>query len=115
MASRKRRPGKFPIYRDGKVHVCKTMCSSCIFRKDGKAAVDPERTAQMALDTTADEGAIPCHHTIYGENGGRQAMCRGFFNLKSTIAVRMAIALGMVEFVEIDDHRTADHKNEPAK
>ena len=54
------------------------------------------RVAQMVKDATGDDGCIPCHHTL----GGNEAVCRGFFELRSTLTLRLAVALNVIQWQE---------------
>lgn len=88
------------VYRDGKVHVMKRLCNTCIFREDGRAAVGADRVEQLARDAIASEGCIPCHHTTYGQDERGEAVCRGFFELRATVGLRLAEALKVIEWQE---------------
>lgn len=83
------------IYRDGKVHVCKRMCDTCIFRPD--SVISRERVDEMVTGATADNSTIVCHHTI---NEDDQMACRGFFEKHPTPTLKIAQALDMIEYVE---------------
>ena len=85
-----------PIYREGKVHVMRVMCSTCIFRPGNLMHLQPGRVAGMVKEANAAESAIICHSTLSGD----QAVCRGFDNLKSTFPLRLARAMGVVCEVE---------------
>ncbi len=69
------------------------MCDSCIFRPDG-LDLDPWRRDQMVRQSNDRETAIICHSTLKDE----QAVCRGYFNLKSSGTLRLAQAMGIIEF-----------------
>lgn len=99
---------EFNAYRDGKVHVCKKMCSTCIFRPGNLMHLEDGRVEQMVESSTKDESAIICHKTLDQPD---QAVCRGFWDKhrSETAPLRAAEALGVVEFVEIEDH----HAHQP--
>lgn len=102
MASKKK---ILPVYRDGKVHVCRTMCKTCIFRRDGNEAVEPARRDGMVKRAIAKDGSITCHSTLYGGNNDEQAICRGFFELRATPTLRAAESMGVIEFVDLHDDK----------
>ena len=90
------------VYRDGYIHVCKTMCPTCIFRPGNQMDLAPGRVAGMVRDALTKDGCIPCHSTLYGQNGGLNAVCRGFFDGHAPQTLQVASRLGRVKFVEIE-------------
>lgn len=84
---------KHNAFRDGKVHLCKTMCKTCIFRPGNLANLEPGRVEQMVRQAEKNESAIICHATLQGDN----AVCRGFFENHSTYPLRLARAFGVLE------------------
>lgn len=82
-------------YRDGRIHVCNTMCKTCIFRPGNLMRLEPGRVEQMVADATREESCIPCHNTL----DGQQAICRGFYDRHATVPVRLAQLMGLLEFV----------------
>ena len=83
------------IYRDGRVHICKEMCSTCIFRPGNLMSLQPGRVKGMIAEATADESTIVCHQTLGGDN----AACHGFYKLHATIPLRLAPIMGVAEWV----------------
>ncbi len=83
-------------FRDGKVHVCARMCSTCIFRPGNLMKLSPGRRAGMVRSAVAKDSAIICHQTLDENN----AVCAGFFAQHSTNPLRIAERLGMIEYVE---------------
>jgi len=83
-------------YRDGKVHVCRIQCETCIFHPGNRARLKPGRVAGMVREATENESAIICHSTLDGDN----AVCRGFFDKHATAPLQIAERLGFVELVE---------------
>ena len=65
-----------------------------------------ERVAGMVDSATRDNSAIFCHSTLYGANDGNNAVCRGFFDRHATVTLRLASAMGVVEFVELEKGET---------
>lgn len=87
---------KHNAYRDGKVHVCKVMCKTCIFHPGNRMDLSPGRVDKMIVDAEKKDSAIICHSTLTGDN----AVCRGFYENHSTYPLRLARVMGVVE--EID-------------
>lgn len=83
-------------YRDGKVHVCKRMCDTCIFRSGNLMSLTEDRVQSMVEEATENNSAIICHSTLNGDN----AVCRGFFDLHKTQTLSIAERLGAIEYVE---------------
>lgn len=84
------------VYRNGRVHVCAAQCSTCIFRSGNLMSLQRGRVSQMIRDATRDEGCIPCHQTLDGD----QSVCRGFFDKHATAPLQIAGRLGLVEFTK---------------
>jgi hypothetical protein len=76
------------------VHVCKTMCTTCVFRPGNLMHLDVGRLAQMVQEACAEESAITCHSTLDGDN----AVCFGFFERHATQPLQVAERLGMIEW-----------------
>jgi hypothetical protein len=85
------------VFRNGKVHVCRAMCSTCIFRPGNRMHLSPGRVESMVADATRNESAIVCHSTLSGDN----AACRGFFDRHKTGPLQIAERLKLIEWVEI--------------
>jgi len=85
-------------YRDGKVHVCESMCSTCIFRKGNKMQLRPGRVRQMVDDCKRHETAIVCHSTYDGEH----AICYGFWKRwrNDIVPLRLAQLMGIVVYLK---------------
>ena len=82
-------------FNEGKVHVCREMCSTCIFRPGNKMDLNPGRVAQMLQEACSQpEGSITCHCTL---GGAQQAVCRGFWDKHKTPLLQLAERLEMVE------------------
>lgn len=88
---------------DGKVHVRKRKCASCIYGP--KSPVAAERRQQMQDDSDRDGGCIPCHSHLYvGERV--HPICRGYFDNGNSIPVRLAAAMEMIEWHDGEPKRT---------
>jgi hypothetical protein len=88
-------------YVNGKVHVRRTMCSTCIFRPEGRGriAVGDERIAEMIAGAVAAESCIPCHAHLY-EGQAVEPVCRGFYDRHATAPIQIAERLGFLEWVD---------------
>ena len=84
-------------YRDGKIHVCRQLCDTCVFRSGNLMRLEPGRLAAMVAEAKADETAIICHSTLYHEDVD-SAVCRGFYDRHPTQPLQIAERLGLVEF-----------------
>lgn len=78
-------------YRDGKVHVKKVMCKTCIFRPGNKMNLAEGRVEDMVESATSEGGAIICHDTLGTKS---HAVCRGFFNRHKTPTLQIAERMG---------------------
>lgn len=85
-------------YRDEKVHVCKSMCKTCIFHPGNRMKLEEGRVESMIEEATQNESAIICHSTLDGDN----AVCRGFFDGHKTATIWLAEACGDIEFQEVE-------------
>lgn len=82
-------------FRNDKVHVCESMCSTCVFRPGNLMHLNPGRLAGMVREAKADDaGSITCHSTLDGEH----AVCRGFFDRHATAVLQIAERLGYIEW-----------------
>ena len=88
------------VYRNGKVHVMKHMCASCIFRPGNLMRLEDGRVNQMVKDATKAQSCIPCHQTTFGQAKGN-AVCRGFFEQHPTASLQVAQRLGFVIYQEL--------------
>ena len=83
-------------YRDGRIHVCREKCATCVFRSGNLMMLNPGRVAEMVREATRHESAIICHDTLHRDN----AVCRGFFDNHPTSPLQIAERLGLLEFDE---------------
>ena len=84
------------VARNGRLYVQAEMCSSCIFRPGNLMALRSGRLKDMVAQVQRDQGCIPCHQTLDGDN----AVCRGQFDKVKTQPLQVAERLGLVEFVQ---------------
>ena len=82
---------------DGKVHVRETRCETCIFRPGNLMDLEDGRVEQMVRDADKDDSCIPCHAHLYN-NADIEPVCRGYYERGSSMALRFAAAMGVIEF-----------------
>lgn len=84
-----------PVFR-----VMERRCDQCLFGPN--PIVSPERKAQLLDGIQREEDFFVCHKTTITD--APPACCRGFFDQRSTLVVRLAIILDLVEFVGDPTH-----------
>ncbi len=84
-------------YRGGRVHVCREMCETCVFRPGNVMRLQPGRLAGMVRDAVETESAIICHSTLY-EEGVDNAVCFGFYERHATAPLQVAQRLGIIDW-----------------
>ena len=90
----------FNAYRDGRVHVMRERCPTCVFRPGNKMGLDPGRLKGLIDDNREGDSALTCHETLY-RAGVDNAICRGFFDLEpKTLPLQLAERMDLVTFVE---------------
>ncbi|MEV0443518.1 hypothetical protein AB0I84_18505 [Streptomyces spectabilis] len=84
----------------GRIRLCRTLCTTCVFHPGNRIQLAPGRLAQMIRDALADEGHITCHQNLpydKAENPLPPAMCKGFRDLPAaqcrSLALRLALYL----------------------
>lgn len=95
-----RRERKRGVYRDGRVHVVKRMCDTCIFRPGNLMRLEPGRVEGLVAATVRADSCIPCHETTHGQGPG-EAVCRGFFEKHATGPLQIADRLALMVFDEL--------------
>lgn len=81
------------------MHVQRERCSTCIYRPGNLMQLRPGRVASMQREADGaglDGGSIICHQTL----GGAEAVCRGYFDHGHSLPLRVAVAFGVVEWVD---------------
>jgi hypothetical protein len=86
-------------YRDGRVHVCREMCSTCIFRPGNLMRLQSGRVREMVDEAREADAAIICHKTLDGPN----AVCRGFADRWPTLPLKVAAALDVIEMIDPEE------------
>lgn len=61
--------------------------------------LEPGRLTGMIEEAVHDDTAIICHSTLYGQSD-QEAVCHGFFTRHSTIPLRLAQAMGVIEWTD---------------
>lgn len=89
--SRKHRP----VYRDGKLHVRRRQCATCIYFPDNRMLLAPGRVAAMEAECIRENTVIPCHTWMDTKT---PAVCRGLYNTGKVAALQIADRLGVVVF-----------------
>jgi len=84
---------KTNIYRNGKVHVMREMCETCIFRTD--SCIERSTVARMIKKATKHDSTIICHETLGLKD---KSACYGFFKLHATSSLQIADRLGVIQF-----------------
>jgi hypothetical protein len=82
----------YNAFRNGKIHVCARMCSTCIFRPHPE-----DLRTRVTNEAIRQDTAVICHHTL---GTGANAVCYGFYKRHATMPLRLAEAMGAVEFDE---------------
>lgn len=90
----RRRTG--PVFRDGKVHVRRRMCDTCIFRPGNQMALRPGVRDALVAEAAACHSCIPCHESL----DGLQSVCAGFYRLHATVPLIVANATGIIEWTK---------------
>jgi len=88
---------KTDVFREKKVHVKFRRCATCIIRDANLMDLQPGGVAKMIEQADETHGCIPCHETTH--QGGNEAVCRGYFDRRSSMMLRLAVKVGIVEFV----------------
>lgn len=81
-------------FRDGRVHICASMCATCIYRKGSPLYAVPIK--RLAVDVTT---AVICHSTLGGEPL-ENAVCAGFYKQDSTPLLRLAARMRLINWVK---------------
>jgi hypothetical protein len=84
-------------YVDGRVHVRRRQCKSCIFGPN--PAVAAERRDGMVAECAVDDGVIPCHAHLH-EGEAIEPVCRGFYDLHQNTLLELAEVVGVVTWIE---------------
>jgi hypothetical protein len=84
-------------YVDGKVHVRRAQCATCIGRPGNLMHLEPGRVESMVADAQPD-GCIPCHAHLY-QGAHVEPVCRWFYDNHATRPIRIAERLGLIEWV----------------
>lgn len=84
---------RFNVWRDGKVHIQRVMCKTCIYGP--RSPIGVERRTEMERSAERAGSCIVCHSTLgTPENAG----CRGHLDAGCSV-LQIAQRMGMVEWV----------------
>ena len=83
------------VFNEGVIHVCRAMCSTCIFRPGNLMDLEEGRVEGMIKDAVADESTIVCHQTL---DTPQNAACRGFFDRHKTQPLQIAERLDVIRW-----------------
>lgn len=87
---------------NGRVHVRRTQCKTCIYRDGNLMHLEPGRREQMERDANRDGGCIPCHDNIH-VGAKIEPVCRGYWNVNQSVPLRLAEALERITFTNGDN------------
>ena len=77
------------------VYVRKNRCDTCVFGRN--RPVSQARVNGMVRDADRDNSCIPCHKHLY-EGAPIEPVCRGYYDRKSSMTLRLADMLGIIKF-----------------
>jgi hypothetical protein len=84
---------------NGRVHVRRRMCATCIFRPGNLMHLDEGRRDKMVAGAVKNESCIPCHSHLH--SGAKvEPVCRGFYDNHATVTIRLAEVMGIIEWVD---------------
>lgn len=88
-------------YADGRIHVLSAECATCVFRPGNLMRLPAGRLAGMIRSAIADDSAIICHSTLYGQ-APQEGVCRGFFDRygRDTLPLRLAVVCDVITFID---------------
>ena len=78
-------------------YVRSVKCETCVFTRN--RPVSRDRVRGMVTEADKAGSCIPCHHHLY-QGEAIEPVCRGYFDRKSSMTLRLAVALDMVEFID---------------
>lgn len=84
-------------YRDGRIHVLSTKCSTCVFRPGNLMHLKPGRLGDLVEGNRARDTAFACHQTLYVK-GQDEAICRGYDDAywQQVTSLRLATLMDLV-------------------
>lgn len=75
--------------------VLKKCCGECLFTKN--KIVSDKRREQLLKEIEAKDSHFICHKASMQD---KEAVCRGFYEKKTSNFIRISQRLGMIEFVD---------------
>lgn len=102
-------------YRDGKIHVLKERCDTCIFRPGNLMHLSAEGLRTVIKGNRDADSALTCHQTLpsNGRYIAEPALCRGYYDgyADVTTPLILAKAMGVIEEDEMPRMRNLDDLN----
>lgn len=83
---------------NGRVHVRRTQCPTCVFKPGNLCHLEPGRVEGMVHDANENHSAITCHHHLY-QCAEIEPVCRGYFELHSSMTLRLAEMMDVITWV----------------
>jgi len=92
------------VFRDGRVHLCADLCSTCVFRPGNLMDLKPGRLRGMVDSAIEDGSAIVCHRTLetYAGRQTGNAVCRGFWDRHQSTVDLLVLAERIGVVTEVD-------------
>ena len=109
-----------PPYRDGKVHVMESKCSTCVFRGGNLMHLPPGKLKGMAEHVQETGIPFSCHQTLaYSESRYREhyqgmALCAGAVENYGEQSVIMRMAHAMDVIVQVEKYPSSPISDRPA-
>lgn len=97
MSRRRNKPGYAQPYHDGLVHVCRAMCSTCIYRPGNPMNLNEGRRDEVTAAALKQDTAVVCHATLGTEH---PAVCKGFAEKYATFPIRLAHAMNKIRLID---------------
>ncbi len=97
MSRRRKQPGYAAPFHDGFVHVCRAMCSTCIYRPGNLFHLEEGRRETMTAGALKADTAVVCHSTLGTEH---PAVCKGFAEKYATFPIRLAHAMNKIRLID---------------
>lgn len=82
----------FNIFREGKVHVVRPVCATCIYRPLSAGVGDA-----IVAKARAEDNVVVCHSTLGTKEN---AVCGGYFAAERTTPIVLAKLMGNIEYVK---------------
>jgi hypothetical protein len=94
MSRRRKQPGYAQPFHDGFVHVCRAMCSTCIYRPGNLVHLDEGRRETITAAALKADTAVTTLGTEH------PAVCKGFAEKYATFPIRLAHAMNKIKLID---------------